>query len=1037
MNLKNQIKFNPLSIEDGLSESVVYCILQDSYGFMWFGTQDGLNRYDGNKFSVYKNDNEKADSICDNEVRCLIEDKYKNIWIGTENGLSKYDREKDCFMNFKSDINIPHSLPKNEIRKIIEDGAGNLWIGTYGGGLVFYDVADNLFFTCTGNGDDVSNLRDKRIIDIVKDRNENLVIGTWGGGVNLYDIKSKKFIHFTLTDDEESNISNMRVNAVYRDRENVLWAATNNGLYSKENETSAFIHYKHDTLKPSSISSDLVSSIFEDSSGNLWIGTREKGLNLFIRQSEEFICYEHKKGDPTSLCNNSVYTIYEDRSGIVWIGTFGGGVCKFNNTSKKFEHYFYDEKNTNSLLSNIIYSFCEDDEGNFWIGTRDTGLSKFDRKKNKFDNFVVHSDEDVNGQFAISAILKGKENNLWIGSLGGGLNKFDLTTKKFSHIKNTNAEKNSVVYDSVYSLAIDNSGIIWIGTGGGGLNIYDPVKNEFTIFTYDPDDEHSISSNRVRTIFIDSDEIIWAGTDKGGLNKFNKETKKFDCYKNSPDDPFSISNNNILSVCEDRNGILWIGTMSGLNRFDKEKGIFKRYRKKDGLSNDMINGILEDNKGYLWISTNEGISKFDCINEKFKNYDIRDGLQANEFNIWAYYKLKSGELAFGGVNGFNIFNPDEINDNLFVPPVVISDFRIFNKPVAIGEKDSPLKKSITVQEEIVLSYSDSVFSFEFAALDYSIPGKNQYAYLMEGFDKEWVYSGNRRFATYTNLNPGEYTFRIRGSNNDGIWNEEGKSLKIIITPPFWKTWWFRTLSVMAVAGTGAGIYQNKLNQIRKEKKAQEEFTKRLIDVQESDKKRISLDLHDSIGQNLLITKNKLLMSLKKPEDNEYLLNNINEVSEIISSTLKDVREISYTLHPYQIERLGFSKAIKSILDTVSKSTEIKFASNIDDIDKLLPKDVELSVYRIVQECINNIVKHSKAKEVILNINKSSEDLSILISDDGNGFNLDKVKANPEKHGFGLSGMAERIKLFKGKFNIESSAGIGTTINISVPYEAGY
>ncbi|MEO8664758.1 MAG: triple tyrosine motif-containing protein, partial [Ignavibacteria bacterium] len=546
-------------------------------------------------------------------------------------------------------------------------------------------------------------------------------------------------------------------------------------------------------------------------------------------------------------------------------------------------------------------------------------------------------------------------------------------------------------------------------------------------------DPSSISSNRIRIIFIDNEDIIWIGTDRGGLNKFDKTTESFSHYKNDADNQLSISENDIVSIFEDSKGSLWIGTMNaGLNKFNKKEETFKRFSHKDGLPNDSINGILEDHDGNLWISTNYGLTKFDPVKETFKNYDVRDGFQSNEFNPWASLKLKSGELAFGGVNGFNIFDPDDIKDNSYIPPVVFSDFQIFNKPVVISEKDSPLKKSILLEKEITLSYDDSVFSFEFASLDYSIPGKNQYAYAMVGFDKDWVYSGTRGFATYTNLNPGKYLFKVKGSNNDGVWNEKGSELKITITPPFWKTWWFKALGALTVAGTAGTIYQNKMNQIIKEKKAQEDFTKRLIDVQENDRKTIAEELHHSIGHDLLITKNKLLLSVKQPDDKELLLTNMNEVSDIISETLKDVREISYTLHPYQIERLGLSKAIQSIIDRVSKSTEINFITNIDTIDKILTPDIEISLYRIIQECINNIIKHSKAGEVILNINKGSNDISVLISDNGVGFNTSSLKSNSQKHGFGLAGIKERTKLFRGKFILDSEPGRGTTFTIKLP-----
>lgn len=1035
MSEKENLKFENISRDEGLSQSVVSCIIQDYIGFMWFGTQDGLNRYDGKKFTVYKNESENINSLCNNYIMCLFEDKNKNLWIGTKAGLSRYDRNNDCFINYKFEPDDSKLTSNNQINSITDDKSGSLWIGTYGSGLINFNLIKNDFTIYRKNENDIFSLNEDRINCIREDCDGNLWIGTWGGGLNYFDKGQKKFYRKFLSVDEPNNVSIRRINSLLIDSNGILFVCTNNGLYEFVKEKNEFINYENNLSDTYSISDNLVSQIYEDSAKNYWVGTREGGLNLFDKQSRKFFNYKYDKDSLFSISNNTIMSVYEDRSGIIWIGTFGGGINKFNRQSKKIYHYLSDSGNSNSLASNDVCCFCEDSENNLWIGTRDNGISKFNRKEKTFINYK-HNAEDVNSLSYdnVKSVIEDNDKNIWIGTLGGGLNKFNIKTKKFHHYKNDSGNKNSLGHNTVFAMASDKSGNLWIGTTGGGLNKFDPVKEIFTQYISDTNNKFSISSNRVSTIFIDRDDNIWIGTENSGLNRFDRDEEKFYHYKHNPKVPSSISGNDIPVIYEDSSGNLWIGTNGdGLNKFNKETGAFKRFAEKDGLPNNIINGILEDRNSNLWISTNNGLSKFNPITEIFKNYDVRDGFQNNEFNNQAYLKLKSSELVFGGIKGFNIFNPEEINDNSFIPPVVISDFRIFNKHVPISEKNSVLKRAITVEEEIILSYRESVFSFEFLSLDYNIPGKNQYAYMLEGFDKEWVYSGNRRFVTYTNLDAGEYFFRVKGSNNDGVWNEEGAKLKIKITPPFWKTWWFRALGVLTTAGAAGGIYQNKLNQVRKEKKAQEEFTKRLIDVQESDRKRISYELHDSIGQDLLISKNKLLMSVKKPDDKEFLLQNINEVSEIISDTLKDVREISYSLHPYQIERLGLSKAIKSIIDRVSKSTEINFTSNIDAIDKLLPSDFEIGLYRIIQECTSNIVKHSRATEVLLNISKGENDISILISDNGVGFNPEKVKANSHQHGFGLAGMSERIKIFKGKFNIQSSPSEGTTTNISIPY----
>ena len=1038
MNLhkKDNIKFEYISIEDGLSQSVVECMIQDSAGFLWFGTQDGLNRYDGMKFTVYRNDPGNPASLCHNHLRCICEDKNKDLWIGTDKGLSRYDREKDIFINYRHDEGNERSIPNDQIRSVFEDKEGVLWIGTYTGGLAKYNETDDNFSSYKFSKNDDSTLSDDRVNFITEDCYSNLWIGTWGGGVNMFDKATGKFIRLKFSDDESRRKSFNRVNYICTDKKGNLYAATNYGLFFLEKGKNKFRHFINDPLCQKSISDNLVSVVFTDSRDNVLIGTRENGLNIFNPETEEFSIFKKDKDNPGAISNNSITSILEDRSGIIWIGTYGSGLNKFNRKSNRIYHFFSEPNNQNSLSSNLIFNLCEDEEGILWIGTRDEGFNRFDRIKNEFTVFK----NDVNDPTGltnntINCILTDSNDILWIAT-HNGLNKFNKRSKKFTHYFHDPANKKSIGHNVIFALEKDSAGFIWITTMGGGLSRLDPEKDEFVNYIHDPENEYSIITNRTRCIKIENENTIWIGTDGGGIIRFDPVEEKFYNYKHYTDNLSGVSSNIIMTLFIDSSCNIWAGTVGGgLNKYEREKDNFRKFDRRDGLPNDTIMGILEDDHRNIWLSTNFGLSKFDPVNETFKNYDQRDGFQSNEFNQMAYLKLKSGEIAFGGTNGLNIFHPDDIKDNLFVPPVVITNFLISNKAVPISEKNSVLKRSITLEEEITLSHRDNVFSFEFAALDYNIPAKNQYAYKMEGFDKDWVYPGNRGFATYTNLDHGEYVFRVRGSNNDGVWNDEGASIKINIDPPFWKTLWFKGLGLLAVAGTAGSIYRSKLEKVKREKKAQEDFTRRLIEVQENDKKRISMELHDSIGQDLLITKNKILLSLNKPDDKELMIRNIKEASDIISDTLNDVREISYTLHPYQIERLGLSKAIQSIIDRASRSSDIVFTKNIDTIDKLVQPDVEISLYRIVQECINNILKHSKATEVILNVSKGNEEISVLVSDNGEGFDMNKIKADPSKHGFGLKGMTERVKLFDGRLNIESSEGNGTSYNINIPYKS--
>lgn len=1033
MNPYSEILFSGLNIENGLSNSTVNTILQDYLGFMWFGTQDGINRYDGYDFKIYRSDSEKSGRLSNNIVNVIFEDSSGVLWIGTDDGLNIYDRKMDNFKRV-SISEYTTGLNSETIRTIFEDDEKTLWIGTYGGGLICLDP-DRKLKTCFRNlEDDEYSISSDRVSSVIQDKDGNIWAGTWGRGVNFFDKRENKFIRFVNDPDEESSLSENKVDSMFCDKEGIVWAGTTNGLNKYDNEKNGFIRFNHDPEDRFSLSNRLLSNMCEDKLGNFWIGTKEGGLNYFDKAEKKFYCYKDEKNNPYSIGNNSILKVYTDRSGILWVGTFGSGLRVYKNQNKKFYHYFEKPSDTNSISSNKITCFTEDRSGNLYIGTSDKGIIKFNDKENQF----IRIKKNVNDDYPlyenrIDSLIHHSDGNIWIGTSGSGFLKFDTNTEEYSthNFKRENDTTKNYLY--VFSLFEDEDGFIWYGTADKGINRFDPVIEETVHFSINEEDQNDMSDKRIRKIISTDINTLLLGSSFGGLLIFDKVNNTFTQFKNDPKNPKSISGNFITDIMIDSKKNIWAGTIeNGLNKMIPGKKGFKRYSTNDGLPNNCINGILEDDHGNIWISTNKGISRLDPESGSIKNYDVRDGLQSNEFNPWACLKLKNGELVFGGINGFNIFDPEEIKDNMNCPEIVFTDFKIFNKEVEFGKNGSILKSPITLTDEINLTYRESVFSFEFSALDYNIPGKNLYAYRMKGFDKGWINSGTRRYATYTNLNAGEYEFTVIGSNNDGIWNKKGKTIKINISPPFWKTFWFKSLSAVSLIAASGSVYQSKINRLRRERKSQEEFTKKLLDTQENERKRIAGELHDSIGQDLLISKNKLQISLNNPSDSEGVIKNINEVSDVITDTLKNVREISYSLHPYQIERLGLSKAISSIFDRIKGTVEIKFTISIDNIDNTLHPESEISVYRIIQESMNNIIRHSKAKEVILNVSREDNYISILISDDGIGFSKEELGSVKDKHGFGIQGMMERIRLIKGEINIDSNPGEGTTLNFKIP-----
>ncbi|MEO5563938.1 MAG: two-component regulator propeller domain-containing protein, partial [Chitinophagaceae bacterium] len=544
-----------------------------------------------------------------------------------------------------------------------------------------------------------------------------------------------------------------------------------------------------------------------------------------------------------SLNNNSVYAIYKDTKSNMWLGTFNGGVDMVNADGNKFAHYKHI-LSRNSLSNNNVLCIYEDSRKNIWIGTDGGGLNLFDPLTGKFVCFKneKNNKNSICGNYVLS-VCEDRKGNIWVGTWGSGVTVFNKEMNIFRHFKNEPANPNSLSSNNAWKIFQDKDANIWVGTYGGGLNMFDGDKT-FTRFQSDANNKSSISSNNVQSILEDENGELWITTDGGGINKFDKRTKAFTSFLHD-DTKNSLADNKAGSIYLDSDKNLWICTMAGLSFMDKRTGQFTNYTTADGLPNNVIFGILEDRRHQLWVSTNKGISKFDRSKKTFKNFDITDGLQANEFKQQAYCKSHTGKMYFGGINGFNEFFPDSIKENSFVPPLVITGFQIFNKEVAIATNDegeSPLRSSITETKDITISHKSSVISFEFASLNYTIAEKKQYEYMLEGFDQKWNNIGTRRTATYTNLDPGKYVFKVRGLNNDGTWSEAVTSLSLTIEPPFWLTWWFKTLAALVVIGSVLMVFRVRVKVITKQKVRLQQKVKERTDEVERQKEKLSANV---------------------------------------------------------------------------------------------------------------------------------------------------------------------------------------------------
>lgn len=842
------LKFNHLTIDQGLSSNRVYSILQDSEGFMWIGTSNGLNRYDGYQVKHYYYDAENPYSINSNEVYTLFEDSDFNLWVGTiGEGLCKYDREKDRFIRY-SEFN------KQSIRNIIEDEEKNLWI--FG-----------------------------------------------EGAFSRIDKKTNKIQKFN----EKYPIKRIQT-ACRASQPNEFWLGTaEDGLYLVNVKTNTFKHYTYDKNKPHSLSSNNILKVYLDKKGLLWIGTIDAGVDFLNPQTEIFTNYRHEENNLNSLPINRAQAFLEVE-GKLWIGTENGGLSVFDPLQKIFTNYQYEAENLHSISSNMISagqgSLYIDKQGRILVCTGFGGVNIIDKYYEKIAKLSIPLTNST-----VNAIIVDSKKRLWIGT-EGNLVKVE-NDKTFSYFN-----------FPVLSIAEDKNGVVWVGTWLNGLQFYDEKSDKFIKIKHDPNNKNSLGADNVTWIQQSKDnETLYIGTTAGISTMSSKNTQYFTnykesncsqkidffyglqileekpndiwvvsfnallhydlkkgetlCYQNATTNPNSISSSKINTIYKDSKGRYWIGTNEGLNLMQKE-GIFKRITTKNGLPNDAIKGILEDEQGNLWLSTNKGLSKFNPDENTFQNFDIMDGLQSDEFIRKAAFKDRNGYLYFGGVKGLNIFHPDSIKNNTYKPPVHIIGLKIFNKPVKLGDYDSLLHSEISRTKEITLSYQQSVFTLDFVGVNFTHSEKNQYAYILEGFEKEWNYVGNQRNATYTNLDAGTYTFRVKASNNDGLWNEEGTSIKIIILPPWWETWWFRVISISLFLGSGVAFYIIRMNALQKQnQKLEKTVAERTQELSQANEILKAQTLELQISKEEITTQNEEIIA-----QNEELQQSQEEVSTL-------------------------------------------------------------------------------------------------------------------------------------------------------------
>ncbi len=1017
------IRFDRIGLEDGLSQSTVNAIVQDAQGFMWFGTQDGLNRYDGYSIKVFKHDPNDPNSISDNTVWSLMCDSRGDLWIGTERGgLNRYVSSENKFYHFMNKEDDYSSISDNFIISLFEDSRRNIWAGTLNSGVNLLTRDEGSFSRFLYDKEDGGKLTASSIRKICEDSLGNLWFATQRGLYKfrldeLYNSTSPRFVHYKNFPQDPNSLSNNNLRGLYLDPKGVLWIGTSGGgLNSFDQKTGTFSRYINDKKNPASISGNLVTSIYGDPyrpGPGLLIGTYDAGLNLYNSSTNKFNRY---------IKTESILTLYEDRSGILWIGTLSGGIKIFDRRKNNFIHYFDDPDNTNDLFGNMILAILEDRDSELWVAAMGYGLNRFDyqRKIIKVYTNDPKNDNSLTSNLIV-ALCESSDGSIWAGTIEGGIERFDKKNNKFTRYKHDPKNSNSILNNAVSALYYDKeSDIMWIGYSIGGVSKYNISENIFEHFIPDKDNPDAISKGPVSTIYKGKRTGLWIGTIDRGLNRYitrsgHSHSGYFKHYQVSAEP--AVNNNGIQTIYEDDKGIIWIGTYGGgLNRYDPTAQSFKYYTEKDGLPNNVIYSILPDKEGFLWLSTNKGISRFDRKAESFRNYDVSDGLQSNEFNQGASFATANGELFFGGVNGFNSFFPGEIEDNKYIPPVYLTTFKVFDEMLSLP---NPLPRDTRIE----LTYAQNFFSFEFVALNYTASEKNQYAYILEGFDENWhLTSSQRRYVSYTNLDPGEYLLRVRGSNNNGIWNKEGTLCTIIIKPPIWMTLWFRILLGSAIIIFTIVFYNYRIHKIRK------------MDLM---RLRIARDLHDEVGSDLggigLISQR-----LEKYKGISYdIKSELSEISRASFQTSEKLRDIVWFVNPEHDKSEHLILRIKDLAGSLLKDVEYIFFIDNKVTFQKFDLEARRQLYLIIKEIFYNIIQHASATKVEIRFEQDSRNLKIIICDNGKGFDsteeLENSRNDAMSNGMGLKNIHRRAELIKAKVDIQSKEGCGTTFTISVHF----
>jgi signal transduction histidine kinase/ligand-binding sensor domain-containing protein/DNA-binding response OmpR family regulator len=1062
---EDHYRFSRIDDNKGLSHNQIKAFFKDSHGFMWFGTISGLNRFDGYTIKIFRNDPSDSASIIHDDINKIFEDPDGRIWISTWNGLDIFDPYLEQFRSDPSEMLKRYGLPDQNISDIVKDRRGNYWFVHQNKGIFYHNREQRKTYNLNYVDVNIYTLASNNVSSLQLAANDEIRLIHRNGIIESLDpstlkVKSRDSVLYHLYDGDSHD---------YRfivDSRNDLWiyiADSNDGVYRIQTSLNKLNHYtvNSPTVR---LSSDIVRGVVEDNNKMIWVGTDHGGINIIDTRDNSVRYVRHSPEDEYSLSQNSINCMYKDREGIIWAGTFKRGASFYHENIIRFPLIRQSSGNPQAIPFDDINAFAEDEKGNLWIGTNGGGLIYFDRAKNTFKQYLHNpSDQNSISTNIIVSLLYDSRKRLWIGTYFGGLNIFK--DGKFIRLRNKPGDPSSISDNSIWDIFEDKSHHIYVGTLTSGLDVLDLDGKKITNFN--PSRPNSIHGNYVPAFMEASDGKIWIGTGYG-IEIFDPKKQTFTHYLSQSGNKSSLSNNSILSIVEDSRKRIWVGTHGGLNVFNAKTKTFSSLTTSDGLPHNSILTLVEDHQGNLWLSTPNGVSKVkvesvgDSIKTQFSNFDQFDGLQGKQFNENAALKTRKGEIVFGGANGLNIFNPDDIPENKIVPPLVITELQVLNQtvtPNTFFDGRKILSRSVSFTDKLELEHKDNVFSIEFAVLSFNHPEKSQYKYMLQGFDKHWIStSADQRKVTYTNLDPGEYVFRVIASNNDGVWEKEGVQLKITIHPPIWKTnFAFAAYAILILASlyfTRRIIQQRERMKYAIEQERQEAQRMHELDMM---KMKFFTNVSHEFRTPLTLILTPIERILKKPDEPvqpgqfELIHRNakrlLNLVNQLLDFRKLEVQEIRFV--PSEGDIVNFIRETVFSFSDLSekKAIPLRFHSEIDKLETVFDQD---KLEKILFNLLSNAFKFTpEGGEVSVDLNLlDSSELKIMVKDTGIGIPADKKERIFERFfqselpktmvnqgsGIGLSITKEFVRAHNGTITVESEPGKGSCFIVTLPVQ---